>query len=155
MIMVDLEGTLSDHSIRLAKLLEDEAKYKKRDRTHWKTYYAGLINDPPRQYIMDLVRDYIGEEIRPLIYSTRFINKYKHEEQWLKLHGLWDSVDLLQRESHQTKEKGPELVVQWVLQYEPVLIIDDREEVREAVRALQKPTAVYAPEAFLNVEDIS
>ncbi len=154
MIMVDLEGTLSDHEERLATLLEHEDKYKKRDRTHWKTYYAGLINDQPRPHIMALVREYINDDIRPLIYSTRFINKYKHEEEWLKLHGLWESVDLLQREPHQTKIKGPELVVQWVRQYEPVLIIDDRDEVREAVRALNLPTVAYAPNAFLNLEEI-
>ncbi len=150
--MVDLEGTLSDHEDRLATLLENEAKYKKRDRTHWKEYYAGLINDEPRPHIMGLVREYIAEDIRPLIYSTRFINKYKYEEQWLKQHGLWDNVDLLQREPHQTKITGPELVLQWVRQYEPLFIVDDREEVRDLVRALQSPCVAYAPNAFLNLE---
>lgn len=154
MIMVDLEGTLSDHSDRLATLLEHEDKYKKRDRTHWKKYYAGLINDPPRTHIMALVREYIAEDIRPLIYSTRFINKYNHEEEWLRLHGLWDDVDLLQRESHMTTIKGPDLVVQWVRQYEPIFIVDDREEVRDLVRAMQSPCVAYAPEAFLNLEEI-
>lgn len=152
MIMVDLEGTLSDHSERLATLLENEEKYQKRDRTAWKTYYAGLIDDPPRSHIMALVRDYIADDIRPLIYSTRFINKYKHEEQWLKLHGLWDEVDLLQREPHMTKIKGPDLVVQWVRQYEPVFIIDDRTEVRRKVRALNTPTIAYDHKAFLQLE---
>lgn len=154
MIMVDLEGTLSDHEERLATLLENEAKYKKRDRTHWKTYYAGLINDQPRPHIMALVREYIADDIRPLIYSTRFINKYNQEEEWLKLHGLWDDVDLLQRQPHQTKITGPELVVQWVRQYEPVLIVDDREEVRDAVRALQLPTVAYDHKAFFNLEEL-
>ena len=65
--MVDLEGTLSDHTTRLATLLENEEKYRKRDRTAWKTYYAGLIDDPPRTHIMELVREYIEEDIRPLI----------------------------------------------------------------------------------------
>ena len=150
--MVDLEGTLSDHTTRLATLLENEEKYRKRDRTAWKTYYAGLIDDPPRTHIMELVREYISEDIRPLIYSTRFVNKYKHEEQWLKLHGLWDEVDLLQRESHMTKIKGPDLVVQWVRQYDPLLIVDDREEVRELVREMNGPCVAYAPEAFINLE---
>lgn len=154
MIMVDLEGTLSDHSIRLATLLENEEQYKKRDRTAWKEYYKGLINDPPRPHIIDLVREYIAEDIRPLIYSTRFINKYKHEEEWLRLHGLWDSVDLLQREPHQTTIKGPDLVCQWVREHEPVFVIDDREEVRELVREMMTPTIAYAPEAFLDIEEI-
>lgn len=151
--MVDLEGTLSDHSDRLATLLENEEKYKKRDRVAWKTYYAGLIHDPPRPHIIGLVREYIAEDIRPIIYSTRFINKYKHEEEWLKLHELWDSVDLLQREPHMTKIKGPDLVVQWVRQYDPLFIVDDREEVRDLVRALQAPCVAYAPNAFLNLEE--
>lgn len=153
MIMVDLEGTLSDHSSRLATLLENEEKYKKRDRTAWKTYYAGLIDDPPRSHIMELVREYISEDIRPLIYSTRFINKYKHEEAWLKLHGLWDQVDLLQREPHMTKIKGPDLVLQWVREYDPLFIVDDREEVRDLVRALNSPCVAYGPNAFLNLGD--
>lgn len=151
--MVDLEGTLSNHDDRLATLLEHEDKYKKRDRTHWKTYYAGLINDVPRSHIMELVREYIEEDIRPIIYSTRFINKYNQEEEWLKLHGLWGDVDLVQRQSHQTKIKGPDLVVQWVREYDPLLIVDDREEVRELVRAMQTPCVAYAPNAFLNLED--
>lgn len=150
--MVDLEGTLSDHSTRLATLLEDEEKYKKRDRTAWKTYYAGLIDDPPRSHIMELVREYISEDIRPIIYSTRFINKYKQEEEWLKRHGLWDEVDLLQRETHMTKLKGPDLVVQWVRQYEPLILVDDRDEVRELVRAMPGSCVAYAPEAFINLE---
>jgi hypothetical protein len=152
MIMVDLEGTLSDHSIRLATLLENEEKYKKRDRTAWKEYYKGLIDDPPRKHIMELVREYIAEDIRPLIYSTRFVNKYKHEEEWLKLHGLWDEVDLLQREPHMTKIKGPDLVLQWVRQYDPIFIVDDREEVRELVRGLGTACVAYGPNAFLNLE---
>ncbi len=150
--MIDLEGTLSDHSGRLATLLANEEKYKKRDRTAWKTYYAGLIDDPPRPHIMSLVREYIEEDIRPLIYSTRFINKYKHEEAWLKLHGLWDQVDLLQREPHMTKIKGPDLVVQWVRQHDPLFIVDDRDEVRELVTALPLNCVAYAPNAFLNLE---
>ena len=154
MIMVDLEGTLSDHEDRLATLLENEAKYKKRDRTHWKTYYAGLINDQPRPHILALVREYIEDDIRPLIYSTRFINKYNHEEEWLRAHELWDSVDLLQRQPHQTQIKGPDLVVQWVREYEPVLIVDDREEVREAVRKLPGTTVAYDHKAFLNLEEL-
>jgi hypothetical protein len=152
--MVDLEGTLSDHTERLATLLENEEKYRKRDRTAWKTYYAGLIDDPPRSHIMELVREYISEDIRPLIYSTRFINKYKHEEQWLRLHGLWDEVDLLQREPHMTKIKGPDLVTQWVRQYEPLLLVDDRDEVRELVRKLPGSCVAYAPEAFINLEGV-
>ena len=150
--MVDLEGTLSDHTDRLATLLENEEKYLKRDRTAWKTYYAGLIDDPPRTHIMELVREYISEDIRPLIYSTRFVNKYKQEEEWLKRHELWDEVDLLQREPHMTKIKGPDLVAQWVRQYTPLLIVDDREEVRELVRAMQTECVAYAPEAFINLE---
>lgn len=151
--MVDLEGTLSDHSGRLAILLEDQEKYKKRNRTAWKTYYAGLIDDPPRPHIMGLVREYIAEDIRPLIYSTRFINKHNQEEKWLRLHGLWDQVDLLQREPHMTKIKGPDLVVQWVRHYDPMFIVDDREEVRDLVRQLQSPCVAYAPNAFLNLEE--
>mgnify|MGYP001813347978 CR=1 FL=1 len=150
--MVDLEGTLSDHRDRLATLLENEEKYQKRDRTAWKEYYKGLINDPPRSHIMELVKEYIAEDIRPLIYSTRFINKYKHEEEWLRLHGLWDHVELLQRQPHQTQIKGPELVLQWVREHDPIFIVDDREEVRDLVRGLNSACVAYAPEAFLNLE---
>jgi hypothetical protein len=150
--MVDLEGTLSDHEDRLATLLEHEEKYKKRDRTHWKKYYAGLIDDAPRPHIMQLVRDYIADDMRPLIYSTRFVNKYNHEEQWLRLHGLWGQVDLLQRQPHQTQIKGPELVCQWVREHDPVLLVDDRDEVREAVRLMNVPCIAYHPNAFLNPE---
>ena len=51
-----------------------------------------------------------------------------------------------------TKIKGPDLVVQWVRQYDPLLIVDDREEVRELVREMNGPCVAYAPEAFINLE---
>jgi hypothetical protein len=51
-----------------------------------------------------------------------------------------------------TKIKGPDLVAQWVRQYTPLLIVDDREEVRELVRAMQTECVAYAPEAFINLE---
>ena len=49
MIMIDLEGTLSDSSARLGTLLTNEEKYKSRDRETWKKYYKDLLNDPDRK----------------------------------------------------------------------------------------------------------
>ena len=80
MIMVDLEGTLSDHTVRLAKL-QANTQTDIRHRPSWKEYYKGLIDDAPRQHILDLMNDWIENDLRPLVYSTRFINKYNHEEQ--------------------------------------------------------------------------
>ena len=51
-----------------------------------------------------------------------------------------------------TKIKGPDLVVQWVLEYDPIILIDDRDEVRELVRALPGATVAYDHKAFLNLE---
>ena len=98
MIMVDLEGTLSDHSARLKILLANEEKYKGRDREAWKTYYKGLL------------------------------------------------------EPHQTKIKGPDLVVQWVRQYDPAIVVDDRDEVRDKIRELHRGIMAYSPNAFLKIE---
>ena len=149
-IFVDLEGTLTDHSARLAILLRDQDKYKERDRTAWRTYYKGLLDDPPHPHILELIHGYIGEGMRPLIYSTRFINKYHSEEAWLRKYDLWNHIDLLQRQPYQTKIKGPDLVVQWVRAYAPAVIIDDREEVRQKVRELNRGIIAYPPEAFLD-----
>jgi len=152
MIMIDLEGTLSDHSARLKILLANEEKYKGRDREAWKTYYKGLLHDPPRQHIMDLVHEYIRDGMRPIIYSTRFVNKYNHERQWLEAHDLLNHVELIQREPHMTKIKGPDLVVQWVRQYDPAIVVDDREEVRDKIRELHRDIMAYHPNAFLQIE---
>ena len=149
MILVDLEGTLSDHTERLRVLTTNKQKYKGRDPDAWKTYYMGLIDDEPRPHIMELVREWIEEGLSPLVYSTRFINKYNQEEAWLKKHGLWKDVELIQRLPTETKIKGPDLVLQWVRRYEPDIVIDDRDEVRELIRNVMRHTTVYHPNAFL------
>ena len=150
--MIDLEGTLSDHTDRLATLQANQDKYLNRDPTAWKTYYKGLIEDKPRPHIMDLTRDYIEEGTRPLVYSTRFVNKYNHEEQWLRMHDLWKYVDLIQRLKTETKIKGPDLVLQWVRRYDPDVVIDDRDDVRELIRSAVRTVVVYGPNAFLKIE---
>jgi len=150
--MIDLEGTLSDHTERLALLLANEEKYKGRDPEAWKRYYKGLLHDPPRPHIMSLVHDYIRDGMRPIIYSTRFVNKYNHERQWLEAHDLLNDVELIQRESNQTKIKGPDLVVQWVRHYDPAIVVDDREEVRDKIRELHREIMAYHPNAFLQLE---
>ena len=150
--MIDLEGTLSDSSARLGTLLTNEEKYKSRDRETWKKYYKDLLNDPPRPHILALVHDYIRDGMCPTIYSTRFVNKYNHEKQWLEMHNLWGHVRLIQRQPHQTKIKGPDLVVQWVREVDPAIVIDDREEVRDKIRELQRGIMAYHPNAFLPIE---
>jgi hypothetical protein len=150
--MIDLEGTLSDHTDRLALLQDDQKKYLNRDPAAWKIYYKGLIEDKPRPHIMDLTRDYIADGDRPLVYSTRFINKYNHEEQWLRMHDLWKYVDLVQRLKTETKIKGPDLVLQWVRRYDPDVVIDDRDDVRELIRSAVRTVVVYGPNAFLQIE---
>jgi len=152
MIMIDLEGTLSDHSARLGVLLANEKKYKGRDRAAWKQYYSGILHDPPRQHILALVHEYIHDGMRPIIYSTRFVNKYNHERQWLESHDLFDKIDLIQREAHQSKIKGPDLVVEWVRHYDPAIVVDDREEVRDKIRELHRGIMAYSPNAFLQIE---
>ena len=146
-IMVDLEGTLSDHSRRL-RVLQDTTQIDPRDRTAWKTYYKGLMDDDPRDNVILAVRKWIREGIRPLIYSTRFINKYDQEEGWLRGHELWDHVDLIQRPTNGLALKGPELVCQWVWRYRPTIIVDDREEVRDIVRSQHPQVTVLGPEDF-------
>jgi hypothetical protein len=150
--MIDLEGTLSDHTDRLALLQDDQKKYRNRDPAAWKTYYKGLIEDKPRPHIMDLTRDYIADGDRPLVYSTRFVNKYNHEEEWLRTYDLWKYVDLIQRLKTETKIKGPHLVLQWVRRYDPDVVIDDRDDVRDLIRSAVRTVMVYSPNAFLQID---
>ncbi|HUW44345.1 MAG TPA: hypothetical protein VMW50_00990 [Dehalococcoidia bacterium] len=147
--MIDLEGTLSDHTARLATLL-NATKDDVRHRPSWKEYYKGLIYDEPRPHMMELVQEWIENDFRPLVYSTRFVNKYNHEEEWLKIHSLFGKVDLIQRHPTQTQIKGPDLVVQWVKEYRPEIIVDDRDEVRDKIRGIGLPgLLIYGPNAFL------
>jgi len=147
-IMVDLEGTLSDHDERRDTLLALTASDPK-NRSAWKTYYAGLVDDDPRTDVLDATKQWIQrDDIRVIIYSTRFGNKYHHEEHWLKAHGLWDDVELWNRESTQTKIKGPQLVALWAVELRPKVLVDDREEVRDLVSRLEMHTIVLGPEDF-------
>jgi FMN phosphatase YigB (HAD superfamily) len=144
-ILVDLEGTLSDHTDRL-RVLQATTKLNPKDRTAWKTYYQGLINDEPRENVMYAVREWIRKDIRPLVYSTRFVNKYNQEEEWLRGHELWEHVDLIQRLPQEPAIKGPDLVCQWVWKYKPMIIVDDREEVRDILKRQHPQVAVLGPE---------
>ena len=144
-VMVDLEGTLSDHRERLA-VLQRTTTQNPRDREAWKTYYKGLPDDEPRHNVMKLVREWVREGFDVLIYSTRFINKYQNEEEWLRGHELWEGTHLLQRRKDQTRIPGPDLVRQWVLEFEPAVVIDDREEVRDKLRGLVPGMVVFSPE---------
>lgn len=146
-IMVDLEGTLSDHTDRL-RVLQANTQMDPRDRTAWKTYYQGLIDDEPRENVMITLRAWIRTGFRPIIYTTRFVNKYSQEEKWLRGHELWDHVDLIQRPVKGLALNGPELVCQWVWRYKPEIIVDDREEVRDIVRSQHPQVAVMGPEDF-------
>jgi len=62
---------------------------------------------------------------------------------------LLGRVELIQRLPHQTAIKGPDLVCQWVRQYKPEVVIDDRVEVRDKLRGLYAGMMVYGPNAFL------
>lgn len=149
-VMVDLEGTLSDHTDRL-RVLQATTQKDPRDRDAWKTYYQGLIGDEPRENVMIAMREWIRIDIRPLVYSTRYINKYNQEEEWLRGHELWEHVDLIQRipgVAHDGGIKGPDLVCQWVWRFKPNVLVDDREEVRDIVRSQHPQVAVMGPEDF-------
>jgi len=146
-ILVDLEGTLTDHTDRL-RVLQATTQMDPRDRTAWKTYYQGLINDEPREGVMIAVRNWISKGDRPLIYSTRFVNKHNQEEEWLRGHELWEHVDLIQRLPQEPKIKGPDLVCQWVWKYKPTIIVDDRKEVHEILLRDHPHVVVLEPEDF-------
>jgi hypothetical protein len=144
MMMVDLEGTLTDHSERIAILLT-LTKSDRRNQDAWKTYYAGILSDPPREAVMRYVRTAIQQGERLLVFSTRFANKYRHEEAWLRAHELWEHVELLQRGNTETKIEGPSLVVKWVKEFQPSVFIDDRPEARQMVRGLVPGMLILDP----------
>lgn len=146
-VLVDLEGTLSNHDERRDLLVETTHNDPK-NRDAWKTYYAGLPDDEPRTDVLDAVKRWMrADDTRVIIYSTRFINKYNHEEEWLRGHELWDHVELIQRERTQTRIKGPDLVQLWTREYRPSIVVDDRIEVRDLLEATSDIT-VLGPEDF-------
>lgn len=147
-VMIDLEGTLSDHTDRLATL-QKETFTNSRDSEAWKKYYKGLPNDQPRENMVQAVRKWIEEGVQVTVYSTRFQNKYKHEEAWLRTHGLFEQVELLQRDAHTERTvKGPRLTALWAVELEPSVLVDDRDEVRHEVKLALPGTIVLGPEDF-------
>jgi len=147
LIMVDLEGTLSDHTDRLA-ILQATTAADPRNREAWKIYYKGLPDDLPHPHILGAVKMWIEEGAYILVYSTRFKNKYGHEEEWLRGHELFDKVILRQRDQWETRIKGPDLVAEWAMHDRPSILIDDREEVRDKVKNVCPDTAVMGLEDF-------
>jgi len=147
LVMVDLEGTLSDHTDRLA-ILQAATVADPRNREAWKIYYKGLPDDEPREYVLRAVKTWIETGHYILVYSTRFKNKYEHEKEWLVGHELFDKVILRQRDQWETRIKGPDLVAEWAVHDKPHILIDDRVEVRDKIRHLCPDTMVLAPEDF-------
>jgi len=147
LIMVDLEGTLSDHTDRLATLLATTAA-DPRNREAWKTYYKGLPDDLPRHNVMEAIKDWIKGGNYILVYSTRFKNKYEHEKEWLVGHELYNKVTLRQRDQWETGIEGPQLVAEWAMHDKPAILVDDREEVRDSVKHWCPHTTVLGPEDF-------
>ncbi len=145
--MVDLEGTLSDHTDRLA-ILQATTAADPRNREAWKIYYKGLPDDEPRPQVLLAVKTWIEAGCYILVYSTRFKNKYGHEEEWLRGHELFDKVILRQRDQWETRIEGPDLVSEWAVRDNPHILIDDREEVRDKVKHWCPDTMVLAPEDF-------
>lgn len=148
LILVDLEGCLSDHTERL-HTLQEMTQADPKDRTAWKEYYKGLLDDEPREYVLYAVKTWIREEATIVIYSTRFQNKYRHEEEWLRGHELWDHIELLQRTPTETGIKGPMLVAEWAGTMQPDILVDDREEVRELVKSTSPKITVLGPDDFI------
>ena len=145
--MVDLEGTLSDHTDRLA-ILQATTAADPRNREAWKIYYKGLPDDLPRHNVMVAIKDWIKGGNYILVYSTRFKNKYAHEEEWLRDHELFNSVRLRQRDQWETRIEGPDLVAEWAVRDNPTILIDDREEVRDKVKHWCPHTVVLGPSDF-------
>jgi hypothetical protein len=139
-VMCDLEGTLSDHTDRLA-VLKQTIDLDPKNRDAWKTYYQGLANDVPREHVIEAVIDWIKSD-EVVIYSTRFQNKYNGETAWLHRHNLWGSVELLLRNPGDRITKGPQLVAIWASELKPKILVDDREEVRTLVRMCCPDTIV-------------
>ncbi len=147
--LVDLEGTLSDHTDRL-RVLEATTALDPKNRDAWKIYYKGLPDDEPREYVLDAVRRWFRSGTGVIVYSTRFQNKYMHEEEWLRGHELWEHVSLLQRQQNKGERsiKGPDLVAIWASELKPDILVDDREEVRDKVRLCCPDIRVFGPEEF-------
>lgn len=147
-VMVDLEGTLTDHDHRLGTL-KARTEGNAKDRDAWKDYYKGLTSDLPREYIMNAVRVWIRDETQVIVYSTRFTNKYDQEQEWLRGHELWEHVDLIQRQRHEHAIEGPALVAQWAKTFEPDILVDDRKEVRAIVKRTSPEITVLGPDDFI------
>ena len=115
LLLIDLEGVLSDNSERLKTLLESPKK-----RSDWDRYYNGLIHDEPIEENINLVLEWSGDV---LVYTTRF-HTNGIEKRWLRDHGL--DVDLQMRESYEFRIPGPDLVYAWVNLHDPDMHLDDR-----------------------------
>jgi hypothetical protein len=133
-IAVDLEGMLSNHTDRLARL-KAATTVDPRAPDAWKIYYKGLPDDEPREQVVLAVRKWIADGHKVIVYSTRFANKYNHEEEWLRGHELWEHIELLQRSNKERTIPGPQLVAIWASELKPDILADDRDEVRSLVSA--------------------
>jgi hypothetical protein len=136
--MVDFEGTLTDNAWRQHLITGPDKD--------WRSYLKGLVNDEPKEHILNLVKAvHKDTESQVIIYTTRTQTKYDLERTWMTAHGIQD-CRYLYRES--SKLVGAQLLRLWVEDLRPHYLIDDRPDNRNTVKDIVPN--VYDPQELVN-----
>jgi FMN phosphatase YigB (HAD superfamily) len=134
-ILVDLDGTIADTSGRqhFVRVRYDEnGKKLKKD---WKSFFAGIPNDPVRWEVVDIVNRFAYDH--NIVYMSGRGEEFRDvTEAWLKRWGLWRVDQALymrakgdSRDDSIVKEELREQVIRdgYV---NPYIAIDDRNRVK-------------------------
>ena len=120
-ILVDLDGTLCDITHRLHFVKDVEKK-------DWKSFFEAMVDDVPRQEIMDLCHQFIKEGKEVIYCSGRPDNYRDLTEDWLAKHKA-PHCRLIMR---QANDKRPDTLTKqdmldkYIDKSKVVLVIDDR-----------------------------
>lgn len=101
-------------------------------KKNWAAFFAGIPNDTPNQWCLDILAKFNATGTRIVFCSGRSTNEQKSTEEWLKKHCgfMWT---LYMRDRHDSRQDSivKEIILDFELltRYEPYFMIDDRKQV--------------------------
>lgn len=146
-VLVDLEGTLSDCGHRIHH-------WQKQDYDTWNELFP---QDKPRPEVIDLVVA-LAEKYEIYIATAKPFEYYSDVDKWLKKHLPLQTVEILMRPDG-NEQTSPDLKDSWVQALENegkviALAIDDREDVIDMYSEVGTPivdvSRGFNPEAVIN-----
>lgn len=135
-IIIDLDGTLSDHRWR-KHFIEGQEK-------DWDAYFAGIKEDKPNPEVLMLVKKFQEEGCRIIVFTGRPIQHIGDIVDWLKVYDI--KYFNIKVRPEKNFESNATLKIEWLKQYnieEILLVVDDNKDFCDYCNKIGITTMTY------------